>query len=222
MAGTGRKYRRLCGALSVSLLFVIAGCHDGGERRDVNQSEPAPTAGQLCGDDLVLAKTSAALEVITGGKREDIVDDGATLAGAARDIKVRRNSVLSDIGDVCHIAVPSAPRVRRLNVFWQLLPKNSDEPAPKYTTLRMGEGAGAAWDEAYVTFLCSASTAPHVSPAYVSVYVESRGFSTEPRDDVKNLSNAHLTVAHAFSLAIAKEVGCAEEARIPAEPVLIP
>lgn len=222
MAGSGRGYGRLAGASSVLLLLVIAGCHGGLEERGESLSESSSSVGEVCGDASVFARTSDALEVITGGKRENIIDDGAALAGAARDIKVRRNSVLSDIGDVCHIAVPSAPRVRRLHVFWQLLPKNSDEPAPKYTTLRMGEGAGAAWDEAYVTFLCSASTAPHVSPSYVSVYVESRGFPTEPRDDVKNLSNAHLTVAHAFSLAIAKEVGCAEEARIPAEPVLIP
>lgn len=222
LVGPGGGFGRLFGASAVLLLLVIAGCHAGIEERRESLSESSPSAGKICGDASVLARTSDAFEVITGGKREDIVDDGATLAGAARDIKVRRNSVLSDIGDVCHIAVPSAPRVRRLHVFWQLLPHESGEPAPEFTRLGMGESAGAAWDMAYVTFACSVSTASSASRSYVTVFAESRGVTTAPSEGVRDLSNAHATIAHAFSQAVAKGAGCAEEARIPAEPVLIP
>lgn len=222
MVSAGGKRRRLVGTSSALLLLVIAGCHGGSNGRNGNLSESSPSLGRLCGDASVLTRTGEAFEVITGGKREVITDDGATIAGAARGINTERDHVMSGFGDVCRISVPSATRVQRLHVFWQLLPNDSDEPAPEFTRLDMGEGAGAAWDMAYVTFICVPPGASYLPPGYVSVFVESEGVFTEPRDDVEDLKNAHVTVAHAFSLAVAKEVGCAEKAGIPAEPVLIP
>ncbi|WP_416518298.1 hypothetical protein [Streptomyces achromogenes] len=43
-----------------------------------------------------------------------------------------------------------------------------------------------------------------------------------PEGDIKALKNAYATVAHSFSLAMAKELRCEKNGGLPAKPVLIP
>jgi hypothetical protein len=52
--------------------------------------------------------------------------------------------------------------------------------------------------------------------------VERWGTPTEPEGDTEALKDAYVTVAHSFSLAMAKELGCEKNGGLPQKPVLDP
>lgn len=216
---SGGRRRRL-GCASIILVLAVSGCGDeGGERRESNSSAPA---GRLCGDASVFTNTGEALDVIAGGKGGRVGDNGADLADVVEELDATRQSTTRKTGDVCRVYALSGDRTQRLRVFWQLTPDSEGESAPKYTMLDMGEGAGAAWDSAYVTFACDTEKPSDASPDYVSVFAESQNSSIEPRGKAETLKNAYVTIAHAFSLAMAKRMGCRDNAGLLEKPVLIP
>lgn len=216
------KWRRLLWAgIAAPLTLLVAGCAGGDERREASAESPA--VERLCGNASVSTQTRQALELITGAKRADVVDDRLTLAGAAEELNRRRQSTTRGYGEICRLYASRATGAAELRVFWNLMADVEGKPAPKFTMLPMGERAGAAWDGGYVMFACTRrGGAPGTSPYVASVFVRSSLPIPEPEGGAKNLKNAYATMAHAFALAMVKELDCADDAGLPAEPVLIP
>ncbi|KJK39613.1 hypothetical protein UK15_11320 [Streptomyces variegatus] len=74
-------------------------------------------------------------------------------------------------------------------------------PAPDFTVLDIGERTLAGANRASIRFACR---------------------SDRPEGDIEALKDAHATVAHSFSLAMAKELRCEKNGGLPARPVLDP
>ncbi|MFE2294476.1 hypothetical protein [Streptomyces sp. NPDC059452] len=98
----------------------------------------------------------------------------------------------------------------------------SGDPAPKFTVLRMGERALTAPDGAFLRFACRSGMLPGSGPAHLGVGVERGGMTVEPEGDPEALKNAYATVAHSFSLAMAKELECENDGGLEARPSLDP
>ena len=87
----------------------------------------------------------------------------------------------------------------------------------------MGERTLAAANRASVLFACrSDKLAGSSTAAHIRIGVERWGMPTEPEGDIEALKDAYATVAHSFSLAMAKELGCDKNGGLPAKPVLDP
>ncbi|MFC9271807.1 hypothetical protein ACWGRF_35350 [Streptomyces zhihengii] len=157
-----------------------------------------------------------------GAKRADVVQGGLALADAVEELDQRRQSTTRGHGEICRIYASGTSGVDELAISWHLTDKVRT-PAPDFIKLPMGEQAGAAWDTGYVIFACADDTgAPGASPDHVGVFVESNTPVPEPLGEAKALRNAYATMAHSFALSMAKGLGCADSAGLPAKPVLIP
>ncbi|AXG53261.1 hypothetical protein SLCG_2106 [Streptomyces lincolnensis] len=89
--------------------------------------------------------------------------------------------------------------------------------------LDMGERTLAAANRASVRFACRSDRFPNsTTAAHVAIGVERWGMPTEPEGNVEALKDAYATVAHSFSLAMAKELRCEKNGGLPARPVLEP
>ncbi|MEV7199187.1 hypothetical protein [Streptomyces griseoluteus] len=87
----------------------------------------------------------------------------------------------------------------------------------------MGDESLAAADMAYVYFTCRSDEVPSSSEgAHIVIGVEHWAMPREAEDNVKALKNAYATVAHSFSLAMAKELRCDKNGGLPPKPVLVP
>ncbi len=74
-----------------------------------------------------------------------------------------------------------------------------------------------------VFFACRSGKLPDLSGVtHIFIGVERWGMPKPPEGDIKALKNAYATVAHSFSLAMAKELRCEKNGGLPAKPVLIP
>ncbi|MFE0418980.1 hypothetical protein [Streptomyces tendae] len=87
----------------------------------------------------------------------------------------------------------------------------------------MGEQTLAAADKAYVQFGCKSDKVAGTSEVgHLEVGVEHWAMPTEPEGNVKALKAAYATVAHSLALAMAEELGCADNGGLPTKPVLEP
>ncbi|WP_327343193.1 hypothetical protein [Streptomyces europaeiscabiei] len=170
------------------------------------------------------ADASRALKVITGSSRFEASAEKYTVAQAATDLieafwdpKVYR-------GDACRVYTPIGTPDFELRITWRRLDgAPTGTPAPKFTVLKMGERALAATDSANVQFACrSDKLAGSSSAAHIMIGVERGGMPKEPEGDIEALKDAYATVAHSFSLAMAKELRCEKNGGLPARPVLDP
>ncbi|MFF9771191.1 hypothetical protein ACF1GT_32215 [Streptomyces sp. NPDC014636] len=170
------------------------------------------------------AEASRALKVITGSSRFEASAARYTVAQAAADLveafwdpKVYR-------GDACRVYTPIGTPDFELRITWRRVDgAPTGTPAPKFTALKMGERALTAEDSANVQFACrSVKLAGSSRVAHIVIGVERWGRPKEPEGDIEALKDAYATVAHSFSLAMAKELRCEKTGGLPARPVLDP
>lgn len=171
------------------------------------------------------ADASRALKVITGQSRFEASGEEYTVAQAAWDLFVAFGDPTVYRGDACRVYTPLDTPHFELRITWRLADSApTDEPAaPEFTVLKMGEEALAAADKAYVFFACrSPKLSNSSSVAHIVIGVQRGGMPKEPEGDIKALKDAYATVAHSFSLAMAKELRCEKNGGLPAKPVLEP
>ncbi|MFJ7773306.1 hypothetical protein ACIQ1J_34245 [Streptomyces sp. NPDC097107] len=198
-----------------------AGCGGDGDEK-VADKDVAGT--RLCGGDAVSADASKALKVITGASRFGTTAEQSTVSHAATDLVEAWPNSTGGRDDVCRIYTADGTPDFALRVTWGLEGgPPTGAPAPDFTVLQMGERTLAAANRASVRFACRSDTFPDsTEAAHVAIGVERWGMPTEPEGNVEALKDAYATVAHSFSLAMAKELGCEKNGGLPAKPVLDP
>ncbi|MFJ8732859.1 hypothetical protein [Streptomyces bauhiniae] len=214
----------LAAAVAGSLLLVATGCGGGGDEDGTPQDYKVVAGTQLCGGNAMSADAAKALKVITGSSRFEASAKNYTVAQAASDLAESFYDPAKYRGDACRVYTPRGTPDFDLRITWRrndVAPTGA--PDPKFTVLKMGERTLAAADMAHVQFACESdklSGAPGV--AHIDIGVEHWAVPKEPEGNVKALKNAYATVAHSFSLAMAKELRCDKNGGLPAEPVLDP
>ncbi|MEV8045523.1 hypothetical protein AB0P02_17035 [Streptomyces griseoluteus] len=212
----------LAAAVAGSLLLGAVGC-SGDEDKDGLPKDYKVVAGtQLCGGNAISADASKALKVITGSSRFEASSKDYTVAQAAADLAMASSG--SGDEDACRIFTPIGTPSFQLRIRWALQDgAPTGASAPKFTVLKMGERAVAAADTAIVFFKCRSDKLIGSSgEAHVVIEVEHWAMPREPEGNIKALKNAYATVAHSFSLAMAKELRCDKNGGLPPKPVLDP
>ncbi|MFG3112579.1 hypothetical protein [Streptomyces tendae] len=202
------------------LLWLGAtGCGGGG---DEEAADKTVAGTQLCGSNAISPDAAEALKVITGASRFEASAEEYTVKQAAADL-VDAYPLSTVTNDVCRIYTSRDTPDFDLRVTWDLDdgPPTSDS-APESTELKMGELAVAAADKAYVFFACQSDKLGSTPDVHIVIGVQHWAMPTEPEGNVEALKDAYATVAHSFSLAMAKELGCKKNGGLPAKPVLDP
>jgi hypothetical protein len=207
-----------------SLLFGATGCGGDGDKDGLPKGYKVVAGTQLCGGRAMSADASRALKVITGSSRFEASAEEYTVAQAATDLVEAFQHPTVVRGDACRVYKPLGTSEFELRITWSLEDgPPTGTPAPKFTVLKMGERALAAADMAYVQFACrSARLDGPSNAAHIDIGVEHWAMPGEPEDNVEALKDAYATVAHSFSLAMAKELRCEKNGGLPARPVLDP
>ncbi|MEU4886694.1 MULTISPECIES: hypothetical protein [Streptomyces] len=226
---TNRRGTRglLCAAVAGSLALAAAGCSGGDDGVGGKEADTSVAAERLCGGKAVSAEAGKALQVIMGYAQFEPSNEKTTVAAAARELGRTDNTQVNAIGDICRIYPPTDAPFKQLRVSWHLTGSAPEDiSAGRFTLLPMGEQAGTAPDVAFVTFACHDGhelTGP--MRRHITITVEPGGKPTEPEGDTKELEalkDAYATVAHSFSLAMAKELGCEDNGGLKAKPSLTP
>lgn len=226
---TSRRGTRglLCAAVAGSLVLAVAGCSGGDDGTGEKEPDTSVAAERLCGGNAVSTEAGKALQVIMDSARFEPSNEKTTVAAAARELGRTDNSHVNGNGDICRIYPPTDAPYKQLRVDWYLSGSAPDhDSAAKFTLLPMGERAGTAPDVAFVIFACHDGrelTGP--TPRYITIMVEPGGKPVEPEGDAEELQalkDAYATVAHSFSLAMAKELGCEDNGGLKAKPTLTP
>ncbi|MFJ6905122.1 hypothetical protein ACWERF_06980 [Streptomyces griseoluteus] len=214
----------LSAALAGSLLLGASACGSDEEGNKTPKDYKVVAGTQLCGGHAVSADASQALKVITGSSRFEASEEGSTTAQAAADL-IASPTAATTTKNICRVFTPIGAPDFQLRATWRLADHapTDDPSAPKFTELKMGDKAVAAADMAYVYFTCrSDKVLSSPEGAHIVVGVEHLAMPREPEDNVKALKNAYATVAHSFSLAMAKELRCDKNGGLPPKPVLDP
>ncbi|CAL9612187.1 hypothetical protein [Streptomyces sp. enrichment culture] len=169
------------------------------------------------------ADASKALKVITGSSRFEASGEEYTVKQAAGDL-VDAYSLATVAEDACRVYTPRGTPDFELRITWRLAEDapTDDPAAPKFTVLKIGEETLAAADMAYVRFACRSDKLGSSDDVHIDIGVQHWAMPTESEGNVKALKDAYATVAHSFSLAMAKELGCEKNGGLPAKPVLDP
>lgn len=215
----------LSAALACSLLIGAMGCGGDGDKDGLPKDYKVVGGTQLCGGNAISADASEALKVITGTSRFEASSKDYSVAQAASAL-----SSAYPVGPVggtnaCRIFTPIGTPHFKLAITWRLADDApSDGPAsPKFTVLKMGEETLAGTEKAYVFFACRSDKLGGASgDAHIVIGVERGGMPMDPQDNIKALKNAYATVAHSFSLAMAKQLRCDKNGGLPTKPVLEP
>ncbi|WP_311765346.1 hypothetical protein [Streptomyces zingiberis] len=206
----------------VGLLNLVAtGCGGDGDGETADES----LAGtQLCGGEAVSAEASEALRVITGSSRFGTTAEKSTVAQAATDLVEAFPAPTGGRDDICRIYTADGTPDFTIRVTWGLDEgPPTGNPAADYTVLKMGERTLAAENRASVRFACRSDRLSDASRVgHIVVGVERWMMPKGPEEDVEALKDAYATVAHSFSLAMAKELRCEKNGELPARPVLDP
>ncbi|MFF7263206.1 hypothetical protein ACFZCL_23410 [Streptomyces sp. NPDC008159] len=167
---------------------------------------------------------SRALKVITGSSRFGTTAEKSTVAQAAAVLVEAFPGPTVGREDICRISTPIGKPDFQLRITWSLEDgAPTGTPAPKFTGLKMGERAVAAADKARIYFECRSDRLSNsMTVAHIMIGVERWMIPTEPEGDVEALKDAYATVAHSFSLAMAKKLRCEKNGGLPAKPVLDP
>lgn len=207
---------------AVALLGGAVGCSGGDESGDDAAKAASVAPQKLCGG-AVSREAGKALEVITGSATFEESGKTSTVAHAADELRDGFASSATGDGDVCRIYTPAGTTDDELRVTWELSGSSpTDDPASKFTVLNMGERALTATDGSFLRFACRGGKLTGTEPAHIDVSVSRGGMPTEPEGNPDALKDAYATVAHSFSLAMAKELGCENNAGLPETPDLTP
>ncbi|MFG3154995.1 hypothetical protein ACGF7W_23430 [Streptomyces sp. NPDC048219] len=206
-----------------SLLLGATGCGGDGDEDGVPDDYKVVAGTELCGG-AMSADASKALKVITGSSRFEASSEEYSVAEAATDLAAEYPPP-APRKDACRVYTPLGTPHFELRITWSLAEDApSDGPRdPEFTVLKMGEETVTAADKAYVYFACQSDRFPLPSAlAHIVIGVERGGMPKDPEGDVEALKDAYATVAHSFSLAMAKELRCEKNGGLPARPVLDP
>jgi hypothetical protein len=211
----------LAAAMAGLLCLGATGCGGDG---DEEAADKTVAGTQLCGGNTVSADASRALKVITGSSRFGTTAEKSTIAQAATVLVEEWPLSTTGREDICRVYTAAGTPDFELRITWRLADgPPTGTPAPKFTVLKMGERALAAADMAYVQFACRSVRLDGPSnAAHIDIGVEHWAMPGEPEDNVEALKDAYATVAHSFSLAMAKELRCEKNGGLPARPVLDP
>ncbi|MFC9153513.1 hypothetical protein ACFTT0_00800 [Streptomyces bauhiniae] len=214
----------LSAAVAGSLVLGVTGCSGDEDKDGLPKGYKVVAGTQLCGGDAISADASKALKVITGSSRFEASAKNYTVAQAAADLAAESSGSAVRSDDACRIFTPIGTPSFQLRITWALedaAPTGAS--APKFTVLKMGERTVAAADTAIVFFKCRSDKLMD-SPEATHVVIEVKHWAmpSEPEGNIKALKNAYATVAHSFSLAMAKELRCDNNGGLPPKPVLVP
>ncbi|MEH0547235.1 hypothetical protein QA802_30340 [Streptomyces sp. B21-105] len=204
-----------------SLYLGATGCGGDGDDDAVDK---ALAGTQLCGGHAVSAQASKALKVITGSSRFGTTAEKSTVARAATNLVEAFPVATGGRDDVCRIYTADGTPDFAIRVTWGLDDgPPTGTPAPDFTALDMGERTLAAADRASVRFACRSDRFPNsTNAAHIVIGVERWMMPKPPEGNIKALKDAYATVAHSFSLAMAKELRCEKNGGLPDRPVLDP
>jgi hypothetical protein len=207
-----------------SLLLVATGCGEDGDDNGLPKDYKPVAGTQLCGGDAMSTDASKALKVITGSSRFEASAEEYTIAQAATTIVETFGDPNVYRGDACRVYTPRNTPDFELRITWRRVDTAATgTPASEFTVLKMGERALAAADSAYIEFACKSNKLGNsTEAAHIEIGVEHRDPFHEPEGDIEALKDAYATVAHSFSLAMAKELRCEKNGGLPAKPVLDP
>ncbi|MEW2131370.1 hypothetical protein [Streptomyces sp. NPDC005435] len=215
----------LSAAVAGSLLLGATGCSGDEDKTGLPKDYKVVAGTQLCGGNSISADASKALKVITGASRFEASSKSYTVAQAASDLALATPDLTVGREDACRVFTPIGTPHFKLVITWRLADSApTDSPAaPEFTVLKMGDETLAAADKAYVFFACRSDKLVGSSgEAHIVIGVERGGMPKDPQDNVRALKNAYATVAHSFSLAMAKQLRCENNGGLPARPVLDP
>ncbi|MFD7065013.1 hypothetical protein [Streptomyces sp. NPDC059906] len=209
-------------AVAASLLLGVTGC-GGDEDKDGVRDDYEVVAGtQLCGGHAVSSDAAKALKVITGSSRFEASGEEYTVKQAAADL-VNAYPRTTLFEDACRIYTPRGTPDFELRITWDLHDQAPTSTAdPDFTVLKMGEETLTASEKAIITFACKSNKLGNSHDVHIAISVRRGGMPKDPQDNVEALKDAYATVAHSFSLAMAKELGCEKNGGLPAKPVLDP
>lgn len=200
-------------------LSYLGGTGCGGDG-DEEAADKALAGTQLCGGDAVSAQASKALKVITVSSRFGTTAEKSTVARAAMDLVEAFPFATGGRDDVCRIYTADDAPFRDPSHLGLDGGPPTGTPAPDFTVLDMGERTLAAANRASIRFACRSDRFPRsTNAAHVAIGVERWGMPTEPEGDIEALKDADATVAHSFSLAMAKELRYEKNGGLPARPV---
>ncbi|MFG3093950.1 hypothetical protein [Streptomyces sp. NPDC048202] len=208
-----------------SLFLGATGCGGDEDKGGPREDYKVVAGTQLCGGNAISADAAKALKVITGATRFEASGKRYTVAQGATDFVEAFGNLTVYRGDICRIYTPRGTPDFDLRVTWTRIDEvATSAPDPKFTVLKMGERSVAAADKAYIQFACRSDKLAGSSGAgtHIDLGVQHWAVSEYPEDNVKALKNAYATVAHSFSLAMAKELRCEKNGGLPAKPVLDP
>ncbi|WP_244173817.1 hypothetical protein [Streptomyces recifensis] len=223
----GRRSARrglLSAGLAGSLLLGATGCGGDGDEDGLPKDYKVVAGTQLCGGNAISTEASKALKTITGASRFEASSKEYTVAQAASALASAYPGSTVGGTNACRIFTPIGTPPFKLAITWRLADSApSDDPAsPKFTVLKMGEETLAGTEQAYVFFACQSDKLGAAGEAHIVIGVERGGMPRDPQDNIKALKNAYATVAHSFSLAMAKELRCDKNGGLPPKPVLDP
>ncbi|MFJ3658976.1 hypothetical protein ACIPPM_00725 [Streptomyces sp. NPDC090119] len=206
------------------LALGAAGCGGDGDKDGLPEDYKVVAGTQLCGGDAISVDAAEALKVIAGASRFEASSKEYTVANAASDLASAMPGVTVGRENACRVFTPIGTPHFEFDITWELADDApTGTPSPKFTVLKMGEKTLAAADKAYVFFACrSAKLVGSGGEAHMVIGVERGGMPRDPQDNVKGLKDAYATVAHSFSLAMAKELRCEKNGGLPVKPVLDP
>ncbi|MFD4785910.1 hypothetical protein ACFWN1_02265 [Streptomyces sp. NPDC058459] len=212
----------LSAAVAGPLFLGATGC--GGDEDRASPDYKVVAGTQLCGGHAISVDAAKALKVITGSSRFEASGKGYTVAKASTDFVEALWNPTVYRGDACRIYTPRDSPDFDLRITWTRIDTvSTGTPDPKFTVLKMGERAVTAADMAYIQFACTSDELAGSSGAtHIEIGVEHWAVSKDPQDNIKGLKDAYATVAHSFSLAMAKELRCEKNGGLPAKPVLDP
>ncbi|MFD6530521.1 hypothetical protein [Streptomyces sp. NPDC060184] len=209
-------------AMAGPLFLGATGC--GGDEDPAAKAADKAVAGtELCGGDAVSADAAEALKVITGESRLEASAKEYSITKAASALRKKFITESVGTGDICRVFTPVGTPEIQLRITWDLArdaPTSTDPMGPEYTELKMGETAWTTPDKALVEFACRSDKLAGSNPAHIGVEVMRWGMPKDIDDESGALKDAYATVAHSISVAMAEELGCAENGGLPAKVVL--
>ncbi|MFE7397399.1 hypothetical protein [Streptomyces sp. NPDC057557] len=207
------------------VLVGLVGCSE--EPEPTPKEKPVAAAG-LCGG-AVSADATKALQLISGSEEFEPTGKGSTTASAAQKV-IDNFSPLSENPsmtpeDLCRIYPADESNREEIRIQFHLLYGKSAKPdgdmASGQRAFRMGEEASAGTDRSFLQFACTSDklSGSAESPAHVEVVISQQKV---PEGDTEELRSAQATLVHSVSLAMARQLNCADDGGLEERPALKP
>lgn len=214
----------LAAAMAGSLFVGATGC-GGDEDNTSKAADEAVTGTQLCGGNAMSADAAKALKVMTGSSRFEASGKKYTVTQAAENLVAEYPITPTDgTEDACLVFTPVGTPEVELKISWRVADEvSTGVPGEEFIALKMGEWAVTSPEKALLQFACTSDKlGQSAGAAHIEIGVQRWGMPKKPDDGNGALKDAYATVAHSFSLAMAKELHCEGNGGLPARPSLDP